>query len=220
MPTSRLQLLAFTLLAPLAAPTLAQDKITYVDHVLPIFRNSCNNCHNPDKKKAGLDLTTYGATMAGSENGPILKPGQADGSLLFKVCAQTEEPKMPPKGDKLTDAELALMKNWIAGFALETATSKPAAVQNQVTLAAVSLTKPDGPPPMPGDLPLEPFVRPKANTAITATRKAFPVGGRPRNPPVLVPRRSNSEMTVSSSATCIRTCSWRWSGKAVRCARW
>ncbi len=152
----------------LVAPAVAQDKVTYVDHVLPIFRNACNNCHNPDKKKAGLDLTTYGATMAGSENGPVLKPGQADGSLIFKVCAQTEEPKMPPKGDKLTDAELALLKNWIAGFALETSSSKPAAAQNQVTLAAVSLTKPDGPPPMPGDLPLEPFVRPKANTAVTA----------------------------------------------------
>jgi predicted nucleic acid-binding Zn-ribbon protein len=163
----RLRLLPVFLVFSL--PALAADKVTYVDHVLPIFRNACLNCHNPDKKKAGLDLTTYAATMAGSENGPVLKPGQADASLLFKVCAQTEEPKMPPKGDKLTDAELALLKNWIAGFALETGNSKPAQVQqNQVALAVVSLTRPDGPPPMPGDLPLEPFVRPRAATAVTA----------------------------------------------------
>lgn len=76
---------------------------------------------------------------------------------------------MPPKGDKLSDAEMALLKNWIAGFALETSTSKPAAAaQNSVAVAVVSLTKPDGPPPMPGDLPLEPLVRPKANNAVTA----------------------------------------------------
>ena len=150
------------------APAFAEDKVTYVDHVLPIFRNACNNCHNPDKKKAGLDLTTYGATMAGSENGAVIKPGQADGSLLFKVCAQTEEPKMPPKGDKLTDAEMGILKNWIAGFALENATSKPAAAANQVTLAVVSLERPAGPPPMPGDLPLEPYVKPKGRTAVTA----------------------------------------------------
>jgi WD40 repeat protein len=155
-------------LAALVAPTFAEDKITYVDQVLPILRNACLKSHNPDKKKAGLDMTTYAATMTGSENGPILKPGQADASLLFKVCAQTEDPKMPPKGDKLTDAELAVLKGWIAGFALETATSKPAAVQNTVALAVVSLERPAGPPPMPGDLPLEPFVRPKANTAVTA----------------------------------------------------
>jgi hypothetical protein len=158
-------------IAAFIAPALAAaaDKVTYVDHVLPIFRNTCLNCHNPDKKKAGLDLTTYQATMVGSENGPVIKPGQADASLLFKVCAQTEEPKMPPKGDKLSDSEMGLLKNWIAGFALETSSSKPAAVaQNQVAVAAVSLTKPDGPPPMPGDLPLEPLVRSKTNNAVTA----------------------------------------------------
>lgn len=168
MFTSRSQILTFSILSALVAPALAEDKVNFVDHVLPIFRNACNNCHNPDRKKAGLDLTTYGGTMTGSENGPVVKPGAADGSLLFKVCAQTEEPKMPPKGDKLTDAELALLKNWIAGYALETSTSKPAAAANQVTLATVSLTKPDGPPPMPGDLPLEPFVKPKARNAVTA----------------------------------------------------
>lgn len=158
-------------IAAFIAPALAvaADKVTYVDHVLPIFRNACLNCHNPDKKKAGLDLTTYQAAMGGSENGPVIKPGQAEASLIFKVCAQTEEPKMPPKGDKLTDAEMGLLKNWIAGFALETSSSKPAAAaQNQVAVAAVSLTKPDGPPPMPGDLPLEPLVRPRANNAVTA----------------------------------------------------
>src|SRR4051812_22740345 len=125
MSHPRVSPLLSSILLVVAASAGAEDKVTYVDHVLPIFRNACLNCHNPDKKKAGLDLTTYGATMTGSENGPVLKPGQADGSLIFKVCAQTEEPKMPPKGDKLTDAELAILKNWIVGFALETATSKP-----------------------------------------------------------------------------------------------
>src|SRR5678815_3460070 len=43
----------------LASVAPAADKVTYDDHVLPIFRNSCLNCHNPDKKKAGLDLSTY-----------------------------------------------------------------------------------------------------------------------------------------------------------------
>ena len=46
-----------SLLATLSVVSFAQEKVTYVDHVLPIFRNACNNCHNPDKKKAGLDLS-------------------------------------------------------------------------------------------------------------------------------------------------------------------
>lgn len=147
----------------------APAKVTYAEHIAPIFRNVCTNCHNPDKKKAGLDLTTYAGALAGSENGPVIKPGNADGSLMYKVCTQAEDPKMPPKGDKLSEAELALLKNWIAGFALENPGSKPAQVAaNKVDAAIVSLKRPDGPPPMPGDLPMEPFVRARQGNVILA----------------------------------------------------
>ena len=35
----------------------AADKVTYEDHILPIFRNSCLKCHNADKMKADLDIS-------------------------------------------------------------------------------------------------------------------------------------------------------------------
>ena len=153
----------------LSLAAFAQTKVTYADQISPIFRNACTNCHNPDKKKAGLDLTTYQATIAGSENGPVIKPGNADGSLIYKVCKPDGDPKMPPKGDALSEGDMALLKAWIAGFALENANSKPATVSaNKVDVAVVSLAKPDGPPPMPGDLPMEPFVKSRANNAIIA----------------------------------------------------
>jgi hypothetical protein len=143
-------------------------KVNYNDHILPIFKNVCGNCHNPDKKKAGLDLTNYQGAMAGGETGPAVKPGNPDGSFIYKVAAHLEEPKMPPKGDKLSDADLKLLKDWIAGFALETANSKPAVAQaNKVDSAVVSLTRPEGPAPMPGDLPLEPFVKARPLGALT-----------------------------------------------------
>ncbi len=152
-----------------AANAQAPAKVTYAEHIAPIFRNICTNCHNPDKKKAGLDLTTYAGALAGSENGPVIKPGNADGSLMYKVCMQVEDPKMPPKGDKLSEGEIALLKNWIAGFALENPGSKPAQVAaNKVDAAIVSLKRPDGPPPMPGDLPMEPFVRARQGNVILA----------------------------------------------------
>ncbi|MDB6152309.1 MAG: chromosome segregation protein [Chthoniobacteraceae bacterium] len=147
----------------------AADKITFNDQVLPIFRNSCLNCHNPDKKKAGLDLSTYQTTLQGSENGKILESGNAANSLLYKCVKQTEDPKMPPKGDKLNDAELAIIEKWIVGQLLESATGKAVAVaNNNVKVAVVSLERPDGPPPMPGDLPLEPFVKVTRKNALTA----------------------------------------------------
>ena len=153
----------------IAAFSQAPAKVTYSDNILPIFRNACTNCHNPDKKKAGLDLTTYQTTIAGSENGPVIKPGNPDGSLMYKVCKPDGDPKMPPKGDALSDGDMALLKGWIAGFALENANSKPAQVTaNKVDAAVVSLTKPDGPAPMPGDLPQEPFVKSRTSNAVIA----------------------------------------------------
>jgi len=146
----------------------APPKTTFTDHVLPIFKNSCTNCHNPDKKKAGLDLTTYPGTMAGGESGSPVKPGDPGASLIYKLCMQTEEPKMPPKGDKLADKDLEVIKNWVAGFALESMTSKPAAAANKVDVAVVSLTRPEGPAPMPGELPLEPYVRTKVTNSLVA----------------------------------------------------
>ena len=143
-------------------------KVTFNDHVLPVFRNACLNCHNPDKKKAGLDLSTYQAALAGSDNGKVVNSGDAAASLLFKCCKGTEEPKMPPKGDRLTDGELALLEKWIIGQLLENSTSSGVAPSNNVQLAVVSLERPSGPPPMPGDLPLEPFVRTQNTNALVA----------------------------------------------------
>src|SRR3954463_14042203 len=108
----------------------AADKVTYDDHVLPIFRNACLNCHNPDKKKAGLDLSTYQGALQGSENGKVLQSGNAAASLLFKCVKGTEDPKMPPKGDKLNDAELGIIEKWIAGQLLESANGKVVAAAN------------------------------------------------------------------------------------------
>src|SRR5579862_3895568 len=89
-------------------------KVTYDQDVLPLLRNSCLNCHNPDKKKAGLDLSSYGALMAGSDNGKVVMPGDPGGSLMAKTLAHTEEPFMPKNGDKLPNAQLAMINAWIA----------------------------------------------------------------------------------------------------------
>src|SRR4051812_7039666 len=120
-------LIAVSLIATVAIPAMAADPIYYQDNILPLFRDSCLNCHNPDKKKAGLDLSNFQSAIAGSTNGPVINAGDPDGSLLFRVVSHSEEPNMPPKQDKLADKKLELIKAWIAGGALETKTGKPIA---------------------------------------------------------------------------------------------
>ena len=165
-----LRMTAFFLAAlALSARAQTPDKPNYSDHVLPIFRNACLNCHNPDKKKAGLDLSTYQGALQGSENGKVLRSGDGSGSLLLKCVMQTEDPKMPPKGDKLSDGEIAIVRKWIDGQLLETAGGKAIAVAaNNVQVAVVSLTRPEGPPPMPRELPLDPVVHTAKANSLTA----------------------------------------------------
>src|SRR6187401_3072078 len=138
----------FTVSVSYAAPT-------YNDDVSPIFKDNCTGCHNPDKLKADLDLTTYASAMKGGSSGAAVKAGSADGSLLFRVVSHLEEPEMPPKKPKLPDAQISLIKEWITGGALESkggtvAKSRDAALQ---MAAPAADAKAEGPPPMPENLP-------------------------------------------------------------------
>jgi Planctomycete cytochrome C/Anaphase-promoting complex subunit 4 WD40 domain len=148
----------------------AEDKINYTDHIEPVIEANCARCHNTDKKKADLDLTSYQSLLKGSGSGVIVLSGNPDGSKLWKALTHAEEPFMPPNRPKLADKDLDLFKKWIAGGLLETAGGTAiAAVKSGVDLALNpdELSKPDGPPPMPQDLPIDPVVHTRRGTAIT-----------------------------------------------------
>ena len=148
----------------------AEDKVTYQDHILPLVEANCSKCHNADKKKADLDLTSYQGALKGSGSGAVLVSGNLDGSKLWKAITHAEEPIMPPNRPKLADKELEVFKKWILGGLLETASGKAiaaAAPAVDLTLKADTVGKPDGPPPMPKDLPLEPVVHTARMNAIT-----------------------------------------------------
>jgi hypothetical protein len=151
-------------LAPLASAQ--EEKITFDDHVMPIFQQACLNCHNPDKARGGLDLSTYAGTLKGGSGGKIVEPGDT-GSTLITVTAQTAEPIMPPEGDKIAADHLAVLKKWIEGGLLENKSSaarKPSKPKFETALRSDPAARPDGPPPMPEHLLLEPpLVTPRAS---------------------------------------------------------
>tara|TARA_B100001057_G_scaffold51774_1_gene45986 strand:+ start:2649 stop:5009 length:2361 start_codon:yes stop_codon:yes gene_type:complete len=148
--------------------SVAADKITYDDHIFPIFESKCLNCHNPDKKKGDLDLSTYTGTMAGSSGGKIALSGDGGSSKLFTVTVHTEEPVMPPEGDKIAKKDAELIRTWIDGGILENKGSKAKKRPKPAfTLGSIPTGKrPEGPPPMPQDLLLEPVVTPTRSTVV------------------------------------------------------
>jgi hypothetical protein len=145
------------------------EKITFVDHVLPVLESACLNCHNPDEAKGGLDLTSYSAAMSGGSGGAIAKAGNPDGSRIVTLCTHAEEPFMPPNKPKIADDKIAILRKWVEGGLLETKSSK-AKKSSGPTLAAtveVGAGRPKD-PAMPQHVLLQPEVVTARSNAITA----------------------------------------------------
>jgi hypothetical protein len=83
--------------------------------VLPILENSCNKCHGVEQIKEGLDMRTYETLMAGSFNGTVITPGNAEDSFLVQQLLDGE---MPKRGPKLTHDQIQIIINWINAGAL------------------------------------------------------------------------------------------------------
>jgi len=150
--------------------TAEDEKITYVDHVLPILESKCTSCHNPDEARGGLDVSSYAATMSGGSGGAIVASENPGSSRLFTLSAHTEEPVMPPRGTKMDEKELAILSAWIAGGLLETEGSTARRSQRPaVDLTSITATgKPEGPPAMPEHLILEPDVLTERPSSVPA----------------------------------------------------
>ena len=101
-----------------------QGKVTYADHVRPILREHCFTCHNQNKATNDLALDSYERILKGGASGEAIKPGSLDDSYLWQLVSHQQEPSMPPKQDKLPEAKLQVIKQWILGGALKEAGSK------------------------------------------------------------------------------------------------
>lgn len=130
----------------------ADEKVTYQDNILPLIQANCAKCHNEDKRKADLDLTSYQGLLKGSGSGAVVIAGNPDASKLWKAITQTEDPTMPPNQPPMPDKVLEVFKKWIQGGLLETANGRAVAATKPAmdfTLKQDALEKPTGPPPMP-----------------------------------------------------------------------
>lgn len=89
-----------------AAPDFFKDKVR------PIFEQNCAGCHGAKIQRSGLDLRTEESALKGGTRGVAIVPGNAEKSLLYKLITHKEEPAMP-MGGKLSDAEIAVITEWI-----------------------------------------------------------------------------------------------------------
>ncbi len=88
----------------------------------PVLRTNCYRCHAGLNRRGGLQMDTRDGLLRGGHDGAAIVPGHPEQSLLIKLIRH-EGPKddpmpMPPKGDKLSDADIATVTQWISDGAV------------------------------------------------------------------------------------------------------
>lgn len=146
----------------------AVEKITYDDHILPIFRQRCGSCHNASDQKGGLVLDNFNGLMAGGGSGGSVEPGDASSSYLYMVINHDSEPFMPPNQPKMPEKELTLIKEWIDMGALQNKGSKVVKKKNDLAKIEISTERPADAPVMPISVPLAPVHTPNTGNSVTA----------------------------------------------------
>jgi mono/diheme cytochrome c family protein len=112
----RQPILSALLLATAALPAA----VSFETEVKPIFEKHCMECHGPKKQKSDFRLDDREVALHGGEShAPNILPGKATESPLLKfVTTDDRDTRMPPKGDRLSAAEVDTLKRWIAEGAI------------------------------------------------------------------------------------------------------
>ncbi|WP_346237203.1 DUF2231 domain-containing protein [Niabella insulamsoli] len=102
---------------PTDVPPVSMDEaIVYTHLVQPIIENKCTNCHNSNKAKGELVMTSEQLLIKGGKNGKLWDTTAADLGLLMQRIHLPADHKehMPPKGKpQLTDEESRILYLWI-----------------------------------------------------------------------------------------------------------
>ncbi len=111
--------LAALAVAALAAPGFAAEPTPdpagvefFEKKVRPLLVDHCYSCHGPKKAMAGLRLDSADAVKKGTDEGPILAPGNPDKSKLVASVKRSGDFPMPPTKPLPPDA-VAVFQEWV-----------------------------------------------------------------------------------------------------------
>jgi mono/diheme cytochrome c family protein len=83
----------------------------------PVIKDNCVKCHG-EKPAGGIDLRTHESVMKGGEDGPIVKAGDPENSVLVQALRGTHGKKMMPlKAKPLAEDIIQKVEAWIKGGA-------------------------------------------------------------------------------------------------------
>ena len=152
----------------------------------PLLRERCVSCHGALQQKAGLRLDTVAGMLRGGKHGPVLVVGKAEQSVMvLRTSSADADERMPPEheGQPFSEAQVALLKQWITDGA-----SAPAGETPEADPRDHWAFRPRQRPPVPtvarGD-----WVRNPIDAFISRSHEAATLSPRPEAPRRLQIRR-------------------------------
>jgi hypothetical protein len=88
--------------------------VDFTRDVRPILQRACIRCHGPEKQKGDYRLDIRQIAIQGGESyAPNIVPGKAADSPLVKFVSGNGDLVMPPEGDRLSAADVGILRLWI-----------------------------------------------------------------------------------------------------------
>lgn len=118
--------------------TNADATPVYDSLIQPMLTSRCGACHNADRKKGGLVLTTIEGVRAGGRQGKVVVAGRADDSeLIIRLTLPPGHTDAMPPDRAMPGAEVAMIRWWIdQGASKEislAAIARPASIRRTLT---------------------------------------------------------------------------------------
>ena len=143
------------LLVCLGSAAFAEDPkpASFEEDVKPILREHCLKCHGDDTQKADLNLQGYASALKGGSGGEVVVAGRPSASTLYRAIAREgDAAPMPPNRPRIADAQVAVVRRWIAEGLRETSGAAPAMARRSLEFRADPETD-AAPGAMPAALP-------------------------------------------------------------------
>jgi len=102
--------------------------------VAPILVFKCQSCHGAKVSESNYRLDTFALMMKPGEFGTSpISPGEPENSELYRlITADDPEERMPNNGNRLTDAEIQVIANWILQGAVFDGQAPDAPLRDQI----------------------------------------------------------------------------------------
>lgn len=99
---------------PITVVKTDEGEVSFAGTIHPMLIDHCNRCHGKESE-GELSILSYASVMKGGKSGPIVVPGDPEGSRIITSVEKTRPPHMPPRVfPALTEDRIQALRQWIS----------------------------------------------------------------------------------------------------------